>query len=69
MKVDREFERPRVNDRPVGGGEADAGAGVGRAREQERAGESIAASFGRIERRSSRLLQNSAGRGEWRTAA
>ena len=38
LKVDGEFERPRMDDRPVGGGEADAGAGLGRAREKERAG-------------------------------
>jgi hypothetical protein len=31
-------ECARVNDRPVRGGQADAGAGVGRAREKERAG-------------------------------
>ena len=38
LKVDGEFERPRMDDRPVGGGEADAGAGVGGAREKKRAG-------------------------------
>ena len=38
MKIDGEFERARVDDRSVGGDQADAGAGVGGAREKERAG-------------------------------
>ena len=38
LKIDGEFERPRMDDRPVGGDQADAGAGVGGACEKEGAG-------------------------------
>jgi hypothetical protein len=38
LKIDGEFERPGMDDRPVGGDQPDAGAGLGGAREKQRAG-------------------------------